>query len=123
VAHVVRLADGRERPQAMADKSEISHEDFIAACCTVAAVVADGWWQSTQATGSRLKRPSAVASSAAMDCQSAAKYCGFGRTRFRELVAGGVFPEPVTVEGRKRWLTTDLDRALARLRKEQRQRG
>jgi predicted DNA-binding transcriptional regulator AlpA len=57
-----------------------------------------------------------------MDCQTAAKYCGFGRTRFRQLVASGVFPPPVTIEGRKRWLAKDLDVSLVRLRNERRAR-
>jgi predicted DNA-binding transcriptional regulator AlpA len=67
-------------------------------------------------------KPSTAAAVAAMDCQTAAKHCGFGRTRFRELVAAGVFPQPVTIEGRKRWLASDLDASLIRLRKTGRSR-
>jgi predicted DNA-binding transcriptional regulator AlpA len=106
----------------MRDKSGISHEDFIAACCTVATVLGDGWWNSVSSAGEPVKR-SAAGISAAMDCQTAAKYCGFGRTRFRQLVAGGVFPSPVTIEGRKRWLAKDLDTALVQLGRVQRRRG
>lgn len=105
----------------MPDKTEIAREDFIAACCTVAAVLADGWWHSARMPGESVKRPGPE-SAAAMDCQAAAKYCGFGRTKFRELVAGGVFPQPVTIEGRKRWLARDLDVSLVRMGREQHRR-
>jgi predicted DNA-binding transcriptional regulator AlpA len=67
-------------------------------------------------------KQSTAAAAAAMDCQTAAKYCGFGRTRFRELVAAGVFPQPITIEGRKRWLASDLDGSLTQLRKTGRSR-
>ncbi len=60
--------------------------------------------------------------SAAMDCLAAAKYCGFGRTRFRQLVASGAFPQPIIIEGQKRWLAKDLDELLLRRAREQRRR-
>lgn len=104
----------------MATNSEISQADFIAACCTVATVLADGWWKEARVAAEPIKRPAATLS-AALDCQTAAKYCGFGRTKFRELVASGLFPRPVTIEARKRWLVKDLDLALAKLAKQQRQ--
>ena len=98
----------------MSPKREISHEDFVSACCTVAMILAGGWWNQARTTGRVIKRPSQVPS-AAMDLQRAAKYCGFGRTRFRQLVAAGVFPEPVMIEGQKRRLLKKLDAALVRL--------
>lgn len=98
----------------MRSKSDISQTDFVAACCTVAAVLADGWWQTSRGSIGPIKRLESAAS-AALDCQAAAKHCGFGRTRFRELVAAGVFPAPVTIAGRKRWLARDLDLSLMRL--------
>ncbi len=101
----------------MPDKSEISEAEFVAACRTVITVFANGWWKSNTIAAGPIKHPSAIPS-AAMDCQAAAKYCGFGRTRFRQLVAGGVFPQPVTIEGRKRWLAAELDASLVRLRRE-----
>lgn len=101
----------------MSPRKEISQEDFVAALCTVATVVGGGLWNQAQGTtGRSMKRP-AQAPAAAMPCQAAARYCGFGRTRFRELVAAGVFPKPKPVEGRKRWLKKDLDAALARMDK------
>lgn len=101
--------------------SDISEQDFVAACCTVATVLAGNMWNSNRTTEGRLKRP-ATALAAAMDCQTAAKYCGFGRTRFRQLVAGGTFPQPIVIEGQKRWLAKDLDESLRRRAREQQRR-
>jgi hypothetical protein len=105
----------------MPDDPEITQAEFIAACCTVATVLANGWWKNTSLAGQTLKRPG-TAIAAAMDCQTAARYCGFGRTKFRQLVSSGVFPPPVTIEGRKRWLAKDLDAALTRMGKSPRKR-
>lgn len=105
----------------MSPKRDISHEDFVSACCTVATILAGGWWNQVRTTGRVIKRP-AQAPSAAMDLQRAAKYCSFGRTKFRQLVVEGVFPQPVTIEGLKRWLAKDLDAALIRLEKTQQKR-
>jgi hypothetical protein len=101
---------------AMPDKNHISEAEFVSACSTVAAVIASAWWNERANVGTPMKRPSA-AIAAAMDCQTAAKYCGFGRTKFRQLVSSGIFPRPVIIEGRKRWLAKDLDGALARMGK------
>jgi predicted DNA-binding transcriptional regulator AlpA len=102
---------------AMPDKNEISEAEFVAACRTVITVFAGGWWKTNGMAAGPIKHPTNT-QTAAMDCQTAAKYCGFGRTRFRQLVAGGVFPQPVTIEGRKRWLAAELEVSLVRLRRE-----
>lgn len=105
----------------MRNESDISEQDFVVACCTVVTVLAGNLWNSNRTTGERIKR-SATAPSAAMDCPTAAKYCGFGRTRFRQLVTEGVFPQPILIEGQKRWLAKDLDESLRRRAREQRGR-
>lgn len=102
----------------MPDKNEISEAEFVAACRTVITVFAGGWWRNNAVLAGSIKRPTAMAS-AAFDCQSAAKYCGFGRTRFRQLVTSGVFPQPILIEGQKRWLAKDLDESLRRRAREQ----
>lgn len=105
----------------MREQDDISESDFVAACCTVATVLAGNLWGSRRTAGPPVKR-SKVATAAAMDCVSAAKHCGFGRTRFRELVAEGIFPEPVTIEGVKRWLAKDLDASLLQIARKRRPR-
>jgi predicted DNA-binding transcriptional regulator AlpA len=94
---------------------EISRSDFITACCTVAAVLANGAWQKLGFAHGPVKEGVPAGATAAMDLQTAAKFCGFGRTRFRELVDSGVFPQPVMIEGRKRWLAKDLQAALGQM--------
>jgi predicted DNA-binding transcriptional regulator AlpA len=97
-------------------QSQVSHSEFVGACSTVAAVMADAWWRSARQSLDP-KRSNAQGLAAAMNCAAAAKHCGFGRTKFRELVASGAFPQPVTIDGCKRWLAKDLDAALVRLGK------
>ncbi len=99
----------------MRGNRDISQEEFIDALCVVAAVLGDGLWQNARMPSSTVRRPGTATTSAALDCVSAAKHCGFGRTRSRELVADGVFPQPITIEGRKRWLVKDLDLSLSRV--------
>jgi predicted DNA-binding transcriptional regulator AlpA len=98
-------------------KRDISQDEFIDALCIVAAVLGDGLWQNARMPSATVKRPGDASPVGALDCERAAKYCGFGRTRFRQLVSTGIFPPPIIIERRKRWLTKDLDISLARLRK------
>jgi hypothetical protein len=61
-----------------------------------------------------------------MDTERAASYVGFGKTKFLELVEGGVMPKPVDVDGSPRWDRFELDAAFTDLgerRKDPVQRG
>lgn len=105
----------RQEEHQLEDSKFITQSEFVTACCTVTAVLADGVWHKFGPARVGDRDLSLSSGVAAMDVQAAAKYCGFGRTRFRELVDSGVFPRPVTIEGRKRWLAKDLDAALSKM--------
>lgn len=61
-----------------------------------------------------------------MDCERAASYVGFGKTKFLELVESGVMPGPLDIGGSPRWDRVELDAAFEDLkerRKDPVQRG
>jgi predicted DNA-binding transcriptional regulator AlpA len=47
--------------------------------------------------------------------EAAAQYCGFGTTKFDEMIKDGRLPKPARVDGRVVWDLHKLDKALDRL--------
>jgi hypothetical protein len=83
----------------MADRHEITREEFIGAAETVAAVLAATIWDRFHAELASIARPGT--DSVWLDMRAARKHVKFGETKFRALIKEGVFPEGADIGGKK----------------------
>jgi hypothetical protein len=97
----------------MADRQEITREDFIGAAETVAAVVASTIWDRFHAELSSIARPRTL--SVWLDMRTARKYVSFSETKLRAPIKEGTFPEGVKIDGKKMWDRRELDKRMEKV--------
>jgi hypothetical protein len=85
----------------MADRREITREEFIDAAVTVATVAAGTLWDRFHDKLALVARPGS--DSVWLDMRAARKHVKFGETKFRALINEGTFPQGVDVGGKLMW--------------------
>jgi hypothetical protein len=102
----------------MADREEMTYEEFVAAAKRVAVVLADLMWRRSRDELTPLRLP--PVGSAWLDSKAARKHVRFGETKFRELIKAGVLPQGTKVGGKLMWNRDELDRRMASYFRKQR---
>jgi hypothetical protein len=95
----------------MADREEITYDEFIRAYVIVALVEANRMWRQFQDQDGPLKLP--TSESIWLDAKAARRRVGFGATNFRELIKAGVLPKGTLIGGKLFWRRDELDKRMA----------
>jgi predicted DNA-binding transcriptional regulator AlpA len=97
----------------MADRRDITREEFIGAAVTLATVAAGTMWDRFHDELTLIARPGS--DSVWLDGNAARKHVKFAHTKFRALIKKGAFPQGVKIGGKLMWDRRELDRAMQKL--------